>query len=83
MTLDQIKNYMTVLDLPSGVVLGIHTLVMIGLSIIAVVFHKDIPTTVITIFGMVLGGFCVHKTTTAVVSTSTTNVSESKEGNAQ
>lgn len=74
MNVDQIKKWLTLFDLPSGVILGIHTLVIIGLSIAAVVFKKDIPTTVITLYGMVLGGFCIHRTTTAttmIMNTST------------
>lgn len=66
--LDKIKYYLTVFDLPSGVVLGIHTIVMIGLSIAAFVLKRPIDSTIQTVYGIVLGAFAIHKTTTATTS---------------
>jgi hypothetical protein len=63
--IDKIKKALTVFDLPSGVVLGIHTLTMIGLSVAAYVQHRVIESSIIAVYGVVLGAFAVHKTTTA------------------
>lgn len=64
------------MDLPSGVVLGIHTLTMIGLSVAAYVQHRVIESSIIAVYGVVLGAFAVHKTTTCTA----TIVSNSNSG---
>lgn len=63
--IDKIKRFITVFDIPSGAVLGIHTLVMICLSVFAYFQHRVIESSIIAIYGVVLGAFAVHKTTTA------------------
>jgi len=76
--IDKIKHFLTVLDLPSGVVLGLHTLVMIGLSVAAYIQHRVIESSIIAVYGVVLGAFAVHKTSTAVT-TITTNSSQGND----
>lgn len=66
--IEKIKALLTILDLPSGVVLGIHTLVMIGLSISAFISKRPIDGSIIAVYGVVLGAFAVHKTTTQTTS---------------
>lgn len=73
--LDRIKKWLTILDLPSGVILGIHTGTMVGLSIAAFIMKRDIATSIITVFGMNLGAFAVHKTSTAI-----TSITQTTEG---
>lgn len=68
MNTETIKRWLTVLDLPSGVVLGVHTLTMIVLSVMAFVKKQPIDSTITTIYGIVLGAFAIHKTTTATTS---------------
>ena len=80
--IDKIKHYLTVLDLPSGVVLGIHTVVMIGLSIAAYAQHRAIDTTIQTVYGIVLGAFAIHRTSTAVT-TITTNSAQDTPNDTQ
>jgi rod shape-determining protein MreD len=63
--IDKIKKLITIFDIPSGAVLGIHTLVMITLSIFAYFQHRVIESSLIAVYGVVLGAFAVHKTTTA------------------
>lgn len=74
--IDNIKKLLTILDLPSGVVLGVHTLVMIGLSVAAYIQNRPIESSIIAVYGVVLGAFAVHKTTTATTSI----VTESRQG---
>lgn len=62
----KIKIAASVFDLPSGVVLGVHSLVMISLSVAAFALKRNIDPTITTVYGIVLGAFAVHKTTTAV-----------------
>lgn len=77
MMIDKIKKALTIFDLPSGVVLGIHTLTMIGVSVAAYIQHRIIESSIIAVYGVVLGAFAVHKTTTA-----TTNIiTQSSQGN--
>lgn len=66
MDLELFKRWITLFDLPSGVVLGIHTMTMIILSVLA--FHKNRPLdgSIITVYGVVLGAFAVNKTMTAM-----------------
>lgn len=73
--IERIKNWLTVLDLPSGVVLGLHTLVMIGLSVAAFVLKRPIDATIQTVYGIVLGAFAIHRTSTAIteIKTKTTD----------
>lgn len=66
MTIEQIRKVATLLDLPSGVVMSVWTLSMIGVSWLAVIKKADIPTTVVTLYGMGLGAFSLHKTSTAI-----------------
>ena len=63
--IDKIKKLITIFDIPSGAVLGIHTLVMIALSVFAYFQHRVIESSIIAVYGVVLGAFAVHKTTTA------------------
>lgn len=75
--IDKIKKLITVFDIPSGAVLGIHTLVMISLSVAAYVQHRVIESSIIAVYGVVLGAFAVHKTTTAttqIIQTSSQDV---------
>jgi len=65
---ETIKKWLTIMDLPSGVVMGIYTTVIIGLSIAAFVLKRSIDSTILTAYGMVAGLFAVHKTTTATTS---------------
>lgn len=74
--ISKIKYWVTVFDLPSGVVLGIHTAVMISLSIAAFVLNRGIDATITTVYGIVLGAFAIHKTTTAT----TQIVTQSSQG---
>ncbi len=76
MNIEHIKKILTVLDLPSGVIMGIYTLVVIGLSIAAFVLKRPIDSTILTAYGMVAGLFAVHKTTTATTSI----ITQSKTG---
>ena len=62
MSIEQIKLLLTILDFPSGVVLTIHTLVMIGISIAAHVQNRPIDGSIITVYGIVLGCFAANKT---------------------
>lgn len=80
MTLDEIKRYLTVFDLPSGVVLGIHTGVMIGISIAAFMLKRSIDSTITTVYGIVLGAFAIHKTTTATTSIVTNSSQDAADG---
>lgn len=64
--LEKIKRWLTVFDFPSGVVLGIHTLVIIGLSIAAFVAKRSVDTSIITIYGINLSWFAGHKISTTV-----------------
>lgn len=77
--IDKIKLMLTVLDLPSGVVMGIYTSVIIGLSIASFVIKRPIDSTILTAYGMVAGLFAIHKTTTATTAivTKTTDSNDS------
>ena len=66
--IEKIKHIITILDLPSGVILGVHTLVMIALSIAAFCLKRPIESTIIAVYSVVLGAFAIHKTTTATTS---------------
>lgn len=65
--IDRIKAVLTILDLPSGVILGIHTLAMIGLSISAFVAKRPVDGSIIAIYGVVLGAFAVNKTSKSIL----------------
>lgn len=69
--LNKIKAWLTVFDLPGGAILGIHTLVLIGLSIAAYVMKRSIDSSIQTVYGLVLGCYAVHRTTTAVTNITT------------
>lgn len=74
--IDKIKHWLTVFDLPSGVILGIHTLVMICLSLASFILKRPIEASIQTVYAVVLGAFAIHKTTTAI----TTITSNSAQG---
>jgi len=78
MNLDTIKRYLTVFDLPSGCVLGIATLTMIGLMIAAFICKRPIDSSIQTVYAVILGAFALHKTSTAIASI-TTKTTESTD----
>lgn len=67
MSIDKLKHYLTILNLPSGVIMGIYTLVIIGLSIAAFVRKQPIDGSILTAYGMVAGLFSINKTTKAIM----------------
>ncbi len=74
--IDKIKRLLTVFDLSGGTVMGLHTLVLIGLSIAAFITKRSIDSSIQTVYGLVLGCYSIHRTTTAVTnitSNSSTN----------
>lgn len=73
--LDRIKQWLTVLDLPSGVVMGVVTMTMLCLMVAAFVLKRSIDGTILTCYGLIIVPFAAHKTTTAttaIVTKSTT-----------
>lgn len=60
--IDKLKRLVAVLDLPAGVIMGVWSLSMVGMSWHAVLKRVEIPTTVITLYGMGLGAFAIHRT---------------------
>ena len=66
--IDKIKTILTVLDLPSGVIIGLYTLVIIGLSIACFILKRPIDSTILTAYGMVAGLFAIHKTSSNITS---------------
>lgn len=71
--IERIKQAVAILDLPSGVIMSIWTNSIIGMSWLAVIRKYEIPTSVITLFGMGLGAFALNKTVKAVKGTEETN----------
>jgi len=66
--IEKIKHYLTVLDLPSGVIMGIATITMIGLMIAAFCLKRPIDASIQMVYGVILGAFAIHRTTTATTS---------------
>lgn len=66
--IERIKHWLTVFDLSGSIVLGIHTLVLIGISIASFVMKRPIDGSIQTVYGLVLGAFAIHRTTTATTS---------------
>lgn len=60
--IEKIKSYLTVLDLPSGVIMGIYSLSVIGLSVASFIKQHPIDTSVITAYSAAIAGFTVNKT---------------------
>lgn len=80
MNIEQIKQFLTVLDLPSGVIMTIVTLTVLAVSTALVLHGRDVPATFLTMYGLIVGPFCVHKTTVAMKSSETTTTSQGGTG---
>lgn len=50
------------LDLPSGTVVGLFTLIIIGMCVSAFASHKEITPSVIDLYKFVIGVFAASKT---------------------
>lgn len=59
--IEKIQKYLTVLDLPSGVVMGAYTLVIIGMSIASFVKQHPIDASVIEAYKAVATLFAGSK----------------------
>lgn len=77
--IEKLKYWLTVFDLPSGVIMGLYTLVIIGLSITCFIIKRPIDPTILTAYGMVAGLFAIHKTTVATTSIVTNSSTEQND----
>jgi hypothetical protein len=59
--METFKKYLGLLDLPSGVVLGLFTLIFIGMCVSAFASGKDIPPTVVDGWKFAVGVFAGSK----------------------
>lgn len=61
-----LKQIISIADFPSGVVMSLHTLIMIGISVAAFALNRPIDGSILGFYGLVLGSFAGNKTLRAM-----------------
>jgi hypothetical protein len=61
-----LKDLITIADFPSGVIMSVHTLIMIGISVAAFILNRPIDGSILGFYGLVLGSFAGNKTLRAL-----------------
>ena len=64
--METIKKLIALLDIPSGSILGLFTLIMIGLSLWLTLHAKEFPASVVSIYQFVVGVFAGATTAQAI-----------------
>lgn len=59
--MEKFKKYLGLLDVPSGVILGLFTLIIIGVCVHAYATKAELPASVVTIYQFVVGSFAGSK----------------------
>lgn len=57
-----IQNFIELFDIPGGAILGLWSLVVLGMSIASFVYQREIPNNVKEIFNWILTAFAASKT---------------------
>lgn len=66
MTINDIKRYLTIFELNGKIIMGIYSLAIIALSCYTCIIGSDLPSGVVTAYGIVISAFALHKAVTKI-----------------